>query len=265
MLFDTHTRLTDSRFPPGELPRIIPAAREVGVGGALVVGTSLESSRRAIQIAERLAPEWDAWAAVGVYPPAAASVNEETITALHRMGQARRVRAVAAGLDLVPGLPPRRVQEAALEALLQVAQWLDLPVVLHSGSAGAAAVLVPMLQARRELLSSGWVHDFNDGPETLEAVLGLGLSIGVSGRITDRREGARVRELLPTVPVERLLIETDAPAHPPKPHHLTTDRSEPAFLPDVLKEVAHLRHTQAAPLAEAVTRNARRLLRLEEP
>lgn len=264
MLFDTHVRLADPQFPPDHLSRLGAAAREAGVTGALIVGTSLESSRRTIQAVERLAPEWDAWAAVGVYPPAAASVNEETITALHRMGQARRVRAIAAGLDLAPGLPARRVQEAALEALLQVSQWLDLPVVLHAGPGGAAA-LVSRLRTHRELFAAGWLHDFNDSQDALEALLGLGLSVGVSGRVTDRREGAAVRVILPAVPVERLLIETDAPAHPPKPHHLTAERSEPAFLPGVLKEVAHLRHTPAAPLAEAVTRNARRLLRLEQP
>lgn len=263
MLFDSHARLADLQFPPDELPRICVAARLAGVTGALIVGTSLESSRRCIQIVERLAPEWDVWAAVGVHPAAAASVNEETVTALHRMGQARRVRAIAAGLDLAPGRPSRRVQEAALAALLQVAQWLDLPVALHAGAAGAA-VLVSWLQESGGPLSTGWVHDFNDDQETMEAMLRLGLSIGVSGRVTDRREGASVRDILPAVPVDQLLIETDSPAHPPKPHHRTADRSEPAFLPDVLKEVAHLRHTPAAPLAEAVTRNARRLLRLEE-
>src|SRR5438094_221499 len=186
-LFDTYTRLTDPRFPPAELPDLVERAWGAGVAGILVVGSSLESSRRAIQLAERLAPEWEAWAAVGVHPAAAASVNEETITALHRMGQARRVRALATGLDLSPGAPPRRVQEAALETLLQIAQWLDLPVALHDG--GEAEPLVARLRAHRALFSAGWVHDFNGSPEALEAYLAFGLSVGVSGRVTDRREG----------------------------------------------------------------------------
>src|SRR5262249_49194794 len=103
----------------------------------------------------------------------------------------------------------------------------------------------------------------NGNPEALEAYLALGLSLGVSGRVTDRREGAPIRDLLPQIPLDRLLIETDAPAHPPKPHHRTAHRSEPAFLSDVLTEVAHLRHTRAEALGEAVTRNARRLMRLD--
>ncbi len=262
-LFDTHARLGDPQFPPAELPQLVARARAAGVGGSLAVGSSLEASRRAIQTAERFAAEWDVWAAVGVYPAAAASLNEETVTALHRMGQARRVRAVAAGLDLTPGAPPRRVQEMAFEALLQVAGWLELPVVLHDGQAGdGTARLAERLRLLPGPSAGGWIHDFNGTAATLEAFLALGLSIGVSGRVTDRRAGARVRESLPAIPLDRLLLETDAPAHPPKPHHRTTNCSEPAFLADVLKEVANLRHTSAAALGEAVSGNARRLLRL---
>jgi TatD DNase family protein len=261
-LFDTHVGLTDPHFSPEELPDIAERAVRAGVSGALVVGASLESSRRAIQVAERLAPGWDLWAAIGVHPSAAASLNEETLTALHRMGQARRVRAVTAGLDLTPEGPPRRVQEFALESLLQVSQWLDLPVAFHVG-AGSGPRLMEFLNAHRGLFVTGVVHDFNDSPELLQSCLKLGLSVGVSGRVTDRREGAPVRALLPDIPLDRLLIETDAPEHPPKPHHRETTRSEPSFLPDVLKEVAHLRHTRAEPLGTAVTENARHLFRLD--
>jgi TatD DNase family protein len=261
-LFDTHVRLVDARFPPAGLPEVVARARQAGVQGAVIAGSSLESSRRAVQVAERFAAEWEIWAAVGVQPAAAASINEETITALHRMGQARRVRAIAAGLDLSPTAPPRRVQEAAFAALLQLSQWLDLPVVLQA-EPGSGPRLVELLRAHRDLFSAGMVHDFEDTAEVLEAYLALGLSISVSGRVTDRREGALVRDALPAIPLDRLLIETDAPHHPPKPHHRQTDRSEPAFLPDVLKEVAHLRHTRAEPLGEAVTQNARRLLGLD--
>lgn len=260
-LFDSHLRLADPRFPPAELPAIVAQARGAGVAGGLVTGTSLEASRRAVQAAERFAGEWDLWAAVGAHPAAAASIHEETITALHRMGQARRVRAISAGLDLTPGNPPRRVQEAALEALLQLAGWLDLPVTLQAG-AGAGPRLLERLRAHRDLFPGGVLHDFNGTADALGAVIALDLSVGVSGRVTDRQAGALIRAVLPTIPAERLLIETDAPDQPPKPHHRETDRSEPAFLPDVLKEVAHLRHTRAEPLGETVSDNARRLFRL---
>lgn len=263
-LFDGYAGLADGRFPPAELPGVVARAREAGVGGALVVGQSIESCRRAIQVAERFGAEWEVWAAVGVHPAAAASVNEETVTALHRMAQARRVRAITAGLDLSPAMPTRRVQETALEAMLQLCQWLDLPIVLQAGGESVAR-LSEILRAHRELFRAGVVHDFNGTPAELEAYLSLDLWVSVSGRVTDRREGSRVRSVLPEIPTERLLIETDAPHHPPKPHDRRTDRSEPAFLPDVLKEVAHLRHTPAAPLGEVATRNARLLFRQERP
>jgi TatD DNase family protein len=267
-LFDAYARLTDARFPPSELREIGERARQAGVAGGLVVGTSLESSRRAIQVAERLAPEWELWAAVGVHPAAAASLNEETITALHRMGQARRVRAVAAGLDLSPGAPPRRVQEPALEALLQISQWLEVPVVFHAGP-GSGPRLIELIRANQALFEGGAIHDFEDSSEMLEGYLKLGLRISVSGRVTDRREGSRVRAALPSIPLDRLLIETDAPDHPPKPSTRSagtrreTTRSEPAFLSDVLREVAHLRHTRAEPLGAALTENARCFFRLD--
>jgi TatD DNase family protein len=197
-----------------------------------------------------------------VHPVAAASVNEETVTALHRMGQARRVRAITAGLDLAPGLPARRVQEGALEAMLQLCQWLSLPLVLHAG-AESGGRLAEVIRAHRGMFDAGIVHDFNGTAAEVEAYLALDLSVSVSGRVTDRREGARIRAVLPELPAARLLIETNAPHHPPKPHHRETERSEPAFLADVLKEVAHLRHTPAAPLGEVVTTNARRLFGLD--
>jgi TatD DNase family protein len=262
LLFDAYGDLADHRFPPEGLPAIVGRARECGVGGALIAGTRLETSRRAIQVAERFAGEWDVWAAVGVCPAAAASVNEETVTALHRMAQARRVRAITAGLHLTQALPPRRVQEPALEALLQLCQWLTLPIVLHAGPESSAR-LVEVVRANRNLFGSGLVHDFNGTVEEMKAYLDLGLAVSVSGRVTDRQQGARIRAVLPEIPLERLLLETNAPHSPPKPHHRQTDRSEPAFLADVLKEVAHLRHTPAGPLGETLTANARRLFALE--
>ena len=261
-MIDLYAGLAD--LPHGELPGIVARAKEAGVDGALVVGGSVERSRRAIQIAERFAVEWGVWAAVGILPAAAGTLNEETLTALHRMGQARRVRAVVAGLDVAPGLPPRRVQEPAFDAMLQLCQWLDLPLLLHAGEASGAR-LAERVRAGRDLFSAGVLHDFNGTAVELEAFLALGLSLSVSGRVTDRRHGARVRALLPEIPVERLLIETNTPHHPPKPHRLCTHRSEPAFLPDVLKEVAHLRHVPAAPLADAVTANARAIFGLDLP
>lgn len=261
-LFDGYADLVDHRFPPDELPEIVARAREHGVAGALLAGTRLETSRRAIQVAERFAGEWDGWAAVGIAPAAAGSVNEETVTALHRMGQARRVRAVTAGLDLTPGLPPRRVQEPALEALLQLCQWLSLPIVLHAGPESSAR-LVELVRANRYLFDRGLVHDFNGTAAELKAYMDLDLAVGVSGRVTDREQGARIRSLLPEIAVDRLLLETNTPHRPPKPHHRQTDRSEPAFLADVLKEVAHLRHTPAGPLGEVLTANARALFALD--
>jgi TatD DNase family protein len=259
-MFDSYAGLAD--LPPAELLGMVARAREAGVGGALVAGHSLETSRRAIQIAERFGADWDIWTAVGIQPAAAASLNEERITALHRMAQARRVRAITAGLDLAPGLPARRLQETALEAMLQLCQWLDLPLVLQVGE-GSSRRLTEIVGANRDLFAAGLLHDFNGTKGEMEAYFSLGLCVSASGRVTDRREGAGVRSLLPEIPAERLLLETNSPHHPPKPHHLRTDRSEPAFLPDVLKEVAHLRHTPAAPLGAAVTRNAHAFFQLE--
>jgi TatD DNase family protein len=258
-MFDCCAGLAE--LSPAELPGMVARAREASVGGALIVGGSIEASRRAIQIAERFAGGWEVWAAVGIHPASAATLNEETLTALHRMGQARRVRAVTGGLDVAPGLPPRRVQEAAFDAMLQLCQWLDLPILLHAGEESGAR-LAERVRTGRDLFSAGVLHDFNGTAAELEAFLALGLSLSVSGRATDRRHGARVRALLPEIPAGRLLIETNAPHHPPKPHHLRTDRSEPSFLPDVLKEIAHLRHEPAAPLGAIVTANARALFRL---
>jgi TatD DNase family protein len=121
-----------------------------------------------------------------------------------------------------------------------------------------------MLAAMRDKLAGGVAHCFTGGPRELEAYLELDLHVGITGWVCDERRGAELRDAVPLIPRDRLLIETDAPYLlprdlTPKPQ---SRRNEPQFLVHVLERVAALRNEPAAETARATTENAERLFGL---
>ena len=137
------------------------------------------------------------------------------------------------------------------------------PVFLHERDAHAdfVAALAPLAS---DLERGGVAHCFTGGPAALEAYLELGLHIGVTGWVCDERRGADLRAAVPSIPLERLLVETDAPYLlprdlAPKP---AQRRNEPAFLPHVLARVAELMQRTPEEVARAATSNAERLFGL---
>jgi TatD DNase family protein len=122
-----------------------------------------------------------------------------------------------------------------------------------------------MLTEHRAALRGGVAHCFTEGPEELEAYLGLDLSIGITGWVCDERRGGALRAAVPRIPRQKLLLETDAPYLLPR--DLTprpkSRRNEPAYLPHIAATVAALRGESLASVAEAATQNAVRLFGLD--
>ena len=136
------------------------------------------------------------------------------------------------------------------------------PVFLHQRDAHAE--FLEIVAPRRARLAGGVAHCFTGGPEELEAYLDLDLHIGVTGWVCDERRGAKLRESLPHIPLERLLIETDAPYLVPRDlvPQPRGRRNEPKFLAHILERVAAEMNRSADEVAAATTANAERLFRL---
>jgi TatD DNase family protein len=168
-----------------------------------------------------------------------------------------RVVAVGeCGLDYFRDFSPREAQRQAFVAQLQIAAAAAKPVFLHQRDAHQDFIAI--LAEFRPALAGGVAHCFTGGPRELEAYLALGLSIGVTGWVCDERRGAALREAVPHIPLDRLMVETDAPYLlprdlQPKPK---SRRNEPAHLAHIVDIVAALRKDTAVNIAASSTRNA---------
>ncbi len=168
------------------------------------------------------------------------------------------------GLDFYRNIASPEQQAFAFSAQLELAAELSMPLFLHCRDAHDRfiSLLTPWLPS----LPGAVVHCFTGTRDELEACLHAGLYVGITGWVCDERRGVALRELMPLIPADRLLLETDAPYLLPRDlrPRPTSRRNEPCFLPHIVQQVAGLRGEDSHALAKQCDRNARRLFRLEE-
>lgn len=251
-LFDSHLHLDDAAF---DLDReaVLERARAAGVVGMVTAGTDLASSERALALA---AQAEEIYAAVAIHPHEAHRVTASDVDALRRMAEDPRVVAVGeTGLDLVRGAP-REAQEDAFRAHVRLARERGLPVVIHCREA------YPRVLEILEEEGAGTVimHAFSGSVDTAAACARRRYFISLAGPVTFRNAGT-VLDVARAIPLELLLLETDAPVLSPEP--LRGRRNEPSHLPHIARRVAALRGMAADEVAAAATGNARRAFRVE--
>jgi TatD DNase family protein len=239
---------------------VLERARQVGVTRLLVTGSSVASTRAAIELAKRWPQTLRATA--GVHPHHASDVDAATVAELRTLLQAPEVLAAGeCGLDYYRDFSPRDAQRCAFEAQLELAIESGKPVFLHQRDAHEdfMAILRPV----RDRLAGGVAHCFTAGLEEARTYLDLDLYIGITGWICDERRGLHLREVVRHIPRERLLIETDAPYLLPRTLRPMpkSRRNEPMYLPAVLDMLAACRGESPEVLAAATTANAERLFR----
>jgi TatD DNase family protein len=165
------------------------------------------------------------------------------------------------GLDFNRMYSPRKVQERWFVRQLAISERLNLPVVLHERDSGGR--LIEILRSDFPAGKTGVVHCFSGTADELEIYLDLGLCIGVTGIVTMKQRGAPLRNLVPNIPEDRLLIETDAPYLAPSPERSKFRRNEPAFVRSVLLALAQVRGEPPETLARSTYQNACRLYRVD--
>lgn len=258
-LVDIGVNLAHDSFD-ADRDEVIARARSVGVARMIVTGSTLASSEAAV----RMAGEHDGFfATVGVHPHHAAELGAHHLPELAALLSAPRAVAVGeCGLDFFRDFSPRDRQEEAFRLQLGLAMDTGLPVFLHQRDAHQHFVAI--LDECGARLPRGVAHCFTGGPDEMRDYLDRGLYIGVTGWICDERRGDALRAAARFLPLDRVMIETDAPYLlprdlDPKPR---TRRNEPVHLPHVLQALAGLMAVDAERLAAATTANAEALFAL---
>lgn len=258
-LFDSHCHLDDRSYSR-DLAAVLQGAREAGVNTIMTVGVDLKSSQRAVELAEK---KRGVYAAVGVHPHDAKRCNKFIIEDLMRLARKKAVRAWGEiGLDFNRMYSPREDQENWLIQQIQAADSLDLPMIFHERD--SAGRFLEILKNHLHPKSKGVVHCFSGNAADLASYLDLGLYIGVTGIVTIKTRGAELRKLVAGIPLNRLLIETDAPYLTPAPQKNKTRRNEPAFVKSVLMKLADVLQKDPVKLAETTTANAMRLFNIPD-
>jgi TatD DNase family protein len=227
----------------------------------IITGTSVAASRDAAALALQHANSM--YSTAGIHPHHAEECDAAAIAELESLVADERVVAVGeCGLDYFRNFAPQRAQRDAFEAQLQLACETGLPVFLHQRDAHEDFVAI--LRNVRAELTDGVAHCFTGDSRQLDAYLNLDLHIGVTGWVCDERRGHDLQSAVPGIPLERLLIETDAPYLLPRniEPRPKTRRNEPAFLPYVVAQIAALTQLDREMIAAASTENANRLFRL---
>ena len=257
-LIDIGANLSHKQFSH-DLDAVLTRAGEAGVRRILVTGTSVESTRAAIELSRRRPGQL--FATAGIHPHDASHATPAALAELDGLAGAPEVRAMGeCGLDFDRDFSPRPAQEAAFEAQLEQAAARKLPVFLHERAAHDRFLAI--LARARPRLGAAVVHCFTGGARELDAYLALDLHIGITGWICDDRRGAGLRSLIARIPPDRLMIETDAPYLLPPAAKARGRRNEPAFLPFVLEAVALAAGRPTAQVAAETSRTTERFFGL---
>jgi TatD DNase family protein len=254
-LIDTHCHLT---FEPlaADVPGVVERSRTAGVGGWITIGTLLEDSRRAVELAGRYE---NMYAAVGIHPHDAQSADSRALEELKEVARQEKVVAIGeTGLDYHYNFSKQPDQERVFAAHLDIARELDLPVVIHSRNAFDETMEI--LNRCGGGLAGVVFHCFSGSAEQARMVLDRGYFVSFTGVVTFKNAEA-TREAARIVPLDRLMIETDCPYMSPEPVR-GRKPNEPSLMVHTANFLAHLKGLSPEDLSKATTRTAVGFFRL---
>lgn len=245
-LFDTHCHLDVLEFD-ADRDAVLARARAVGVSRMVVPAIDAAGWPGLVALCRR---EEGLYPALGMHPIYIDQHRDEHVAELRTWVERERPVAIGEiGLDFFIPETDRKRQQAVFEAQLEVAQDYRLPVLLHVRKAHDR-----VLQClKRFKLPGGIAHAFNGSLPQAEQYLALGFKFGFGGMLTYERSN-KLRKMARELPLEAIVLETDAPDMPPAAHHRT--RNSPEYLPEVLQSLAELRGMSVEEVAAATTATA---------
>jgi TatD DNase family protein len=257
-MIDSHCHLDFEAFGP-DREQVLARAREAGVTCFICIGSGSDtvSARQSVALA---AEQPDVFAAVGVHPHDVARMSEADWTELEGLARAPRVVGIGeTGLDFHYNHSPADVQRQAYERFVALARAVGRPVISHVRDAHDDAVDILTRAGAAEV--GGVIHCFTGGVAEARRYLDLGHHLSFSGILTFKN-AQPIRDAAAFAPLDRVLVETDAPYLAPIPHR--GKRNEPAFMKETLRVLAEVRGAGVAEVEAATAANTRRLFRLPD-
>jgi TatD DNase family protein len=257
MLFDSHTHINDKRFD-GDRSEVLRRAREeYGVSRILNIGFNRETIRATLALAEA----YDfIYAAVGWHPHDARDCTVEDLDWLESLTEHPKVVALGEmGLDYYWNHSPRGVQESVFRQQIRLARELELPMIIHDRDAHEDVVRILREEKAEEV--GGVMHCFSGDWETAEQCLNMNFMIGLGGPVTFKN-AKLPKEIARKVPLDRLLVETDAPYLAPHPYR--GKRNETGYVRMVAEAIADIRGLSLEEVARQTAANANRLFRIDD-
>ncbi len=251
-LVDTHAHLDEEAFD-ADRAEVLARAESAGIARIVTIGTTADTSQRAVAIAGEFS---SVFAAVGIQPNYAAQAKAGDWETIERLAADARVVAIGeTGLDRYWDYAPFDVQVNYFQRHVALAGKMNLPFVVHCREAEADVVEQLRLAAGRGPIK-GVMHSFTGSLETARACLELGLYISFAGMVTYKKSQA-LRELVKDLPLDRILVETDSPYLAPQP--MRGKRNEPSFVRITANTLAELAGISQDEFARLTTSNACRL------
>ena len=255
MLIDSHAHLEMPEFKR-DLEAVIQRATQSGVEYIFTVGTEKKDWTRAVEIANS---HPSLYAILGVHPHNAKEIDDQTYPTLRELCREKKVKAYGEiGLDFFRNLSPREVQLKRFREQIALAKELRLPIVVHDREAHPETLEI--LKSEKAEECGGIIHCFSGDYEMAKVCIDMGFYISVPGSITFKNaEG--LRGVVKRIPIESLIIETDAPFLTPEPFR--GKRNEPSYVRYTAEKVAELKKISFEKVAEATTANAMRVYRMK--
>lgn len=263
-MFDIGVNLTNKRFDK-DRTELITRAKNVGVEHLLITGTSVSESKKALALCHHYEYQFPntLYATAGVHPHDADGVSDNYLVELAKLAEQPQVKAIGeCGLDFNRNFSAPEQQLKVFKEQIQLAKRYSMPLFLHQRD--AFQPWFNELKPYFDQVPAMVAHCFTGNKSELEICIDAGMYIGITGWVCDERRGKSLAEIVSLIPLDRLLIETDAPyltprTIKPKPK---SSRNEPSYLPFIIEKIANVTALDPNEIACQTSENAQQVLNL---
>ena len=255
MFIDSHVHLNADQYDE-DLQEVIDRALEAKVEKMVVIGFDRKTIERTMQLIE----QYDfVYGVIGWHPVDAIDCTQEDLKWIEKLASHPKIVGIGeTGLDYYWDKSPKDVQQALFRKQIHLAQKIGLPIIIHNRD--ATGDVVRILREENAASVGGVMHCFSGSVETARECIAMNFMISLGGPVTFKN--ARLpKEVATEIPLEHLMIETDAPYLAPHPHR--GKRNEPAFVPLVAEEIARLKGLTIEEIGQATTDNAKKFFGID--